>query len=74
MIVKIRQEVVKIWIFVLPARQNISTDCKSSADSLDFFLVFLSSYLNFCLIFLSSFITHVKLKIVFALAGSWHGL
>ena len=69
----IRQEVVQIWIFVLPARQNISTDWETSADSLDFFLVFLSSFLNFCLIFLSSFIRRVKLKIAFALARSWHG-
>ena len=73
MIVRIRQEVVQIWIFVLPARQNISTDWETSADSLDFFLVFLSSFLNFCLIFLSSFIRRVKLKIAFALARSWHG-
>ena len=40
----IRQEVVQIWIFVLSAKQNLSTDCKASADIIEFFLDFLSSF------------------------------
>ena len=72
------QEVVKIWFFVFPAKED-SADWEAS---LNYLFIFLSSsfllvdfsqqLLNFWLIFLSRSIMSAKIQIVFTLAGVWH--
>ena len=70
--VTIRQEVVNIWIFVFPPKEN-STDWEASTEKLfstapNFFLDFSQQLLTFFLIFLSSSIMRAKIEIVFTLA------
>ena len=76
--VKLRQEVVNIWIFVFLAKQNISTDWepKNSAEKpvllASTFSWLFSAALKLCLDLLSSSQNAQKFKCSRHLAGAWH--
>ena len=71
--VKLRQEVVNIWIFVFPAKVD-STDWEPSTKKLvQITLTWCSQQLlNYWLIFLSRSIMRAKIQIFFTLAEGWY--